>query len=178
MRTFLTVAALIGMTLSSVAQTGVPKGSQSEAVGQMGAAIGATLFEMGRTSDGGAAYVAHGYAEAKLKQPVAGDRVSDWSGEISFRVKELCIKKAQAHVSPLGMIAGAASGAEDNFYVTGVKVETTDAQSETCTFVVNVTYGIKLPPQAKVTQVGYAVYLTGTKRTPESEPSILPRMPL
>ena len=177
MRAFMSALALIGMAASGIAQTAIPKGAQSESAGQMGAAVGATLFEIGQTSEGDTTYVAHGYAEAKLKQPIAGDQISDWSGEVSFRMKELCIKKAHAQVSPLGL-AGAASGPEDKFYVTGVKVETTNAQSETCTFVINVNYGVKLPPQVKMTQVGYAVYLTGSKRTRESEPSILPRMPL
>lgn len=176
MRAFVSALVIIGTAAGAAAQTAMPPGAQSEAVGQLGAAVGATLFEIGQTSEGDTTYVAHGYADAKLKQPTTGDQVSDSSGEFAFRVKELCIKRVQAQISPVGLVG--TSDTTDTFHITGVKVDTTDAQGSTCTFVVNVTYGVKLPPKAKITQIGYAVYITGSKRTPQSVPAVLPRTPL
>lgn len=172
--------AVLGTVATAAAQTEVPKKAQPESPGVLGASLGANLLELGQTRDGDAIYIAHGYAAAEIKDTKSADP-SNANGEFSFRLKELCLRDAQAQLNPLGLIPAEMSGggeASPPYYLIGVKVELEETQKETCTFVVKVSYGLRLPPKSRLTQIGYTVFLTGAKRTPESKPAVLPRTPL
>ena len=169
---------------------------------QPAASIGAKLSEIGRSTDGEATYVAHGYAEAALKaadvtkastSPPDAQRASGTAtvettgsianavGQFSLRLRDLCLTAAEAQVIPLAAKNDAAprgDTANAAFFVTGVNVELVSQQAESCTFLVKVTYGIHLPADHRLDQIAYTMFLKGKKRAPDAEPAILSRMPL
>lgn len=85
---------------------------------------------------------------------------------------------AAAQVLPIGLISTAASDEAEQVFITGVKVEPEERPKGSCTYVFHVTYTAKLPQSAKLTQIAYTVFLTGSGLTPNSKPVVLPLMPL
>jgi hypothetical protein len=159
---------------------------QSEQSGQMSADLGASLFEVGTTREGGSTYIAHGYAAPQTKTPDASDPSkvpgATLVGEFTVRVGNLCVSSAAAQVVPLGWMGSgepsATSGSDGLAYITGVKVDAEERPKGTCTYVLHVTYGAKLPASAKLTQIAYTMFLTGITQTPDSKPTVLPPTPL
>jgi hypothetical protein len=119
-------------------------------------AIGPTIVELGQSRDGGATYVAHGYAPAAAAIVSLAGLVS---GEFSFRVGGYCLDGSDASLVPTGVSGNTTAWAYNLTTVSVSLVE--DAPKGSCNYTVRLTYTLSLTGAVSINQMAYTVYLRG-----------------